>query len=84
MNPEPAMIPATAIAALEAGRKIEAIKRTRAETGMPLKESTDAVEHYIASVPALVEKFDQRGRWPWVLLVLALLAFGIFASGLLG
>lgn len=39
MNSQSAVIPEEAITALKNGRKIEAIKITRAETGMQLKEA---------------------------------------------
>ncbi len=47
-----------AIAALEHGRLIEAIKLTRVATGMGLKESKDTVEAYLLNHPALKEKID--------------------------
>lgn len=47
-----------AVAALERGRLIEAIKLTRTATGMGLKESKDTVEVYLLQNPALKEKID--------------------------
>lgn len=84
MNSQSPVIPEGAISALQNGRKIEAIKITRAETGMHLKESKEAVELYIESDPALSEKFNSRGRLPVFLLVLAVVAVGIYLSGILG
>jgi hypothetical protein len=52
------MLSKEAIAALERGRLIEAIKHTRAATGMGLKESKDAVETYLLQNPTLKEKID--------------------------
>jgi len=84
MNPHREAIPEGAIAALENGKKIEAIKLTRQATGMHLKESKEAVELYIESNPALSEKFRARSGWPLLLLVLAAAAFGIYVSGIFG
>lgn len=85
MNSPSQTIPENAIAALRSGNKIEAIKITRAETGMHLKESKEAVELYIESVPALNERFKFKlGLRLVLLLVLAILVVGIYASGILG
>jgi hypothetical protein len=78
------VIPAEAISALKNGRKIEAIKITRSETGMGLKESKEAVERYVASVPEFSERFQSRGNWPLLLLVLAVVAIAIYLSGVFG
>jgi len=82
VNPPASDIPEDAIVALKNGRKIEAIKLTRAETGMHLKESKEAVERYIDSVPELKEKFKTGRGIPLFLLVLVLVAVGIYVSGL--
>jgi ribosomal protein L7/L12 len=50
-------LPLAAIAALQAGNKIEAIKIFRQERGTDLKDAKDAVEAYIAAQPALREAF---------------------------
>jgi hypothetical protein len=84
MNLQSRPIPEKAISALENGQKIKAIKITRAETGMHLKESKEAVELYIDSVPGLNEKFKSRNGLPLLLLVLAVVALAIYASGMLG
>jgi hypothetical protein len=58
MNVENGTLTSDAIAALEQGRLIEAIKLTRTATGMGLKESKDTVEAYLDNHPALKEKID--------------------------
>ena len=50
------MLSANAIAALEAGKKIEAIKIVRQEQGIGLKEAKELVESYTAERPELAEK----------------------------
>ena len=47
-----------AVAALEQQRLIEAIKLTRAATGMGLKESKETVERYLMNHPELKDKID--------------------------
>lgn len=49
-----------AIAALEQGKKIEAIKIYRNATGTGLKESKEAIEAYLMSNPVINEKFKQN------------------------
>jgi hypothetical protein len=51
---------------------------------MHLKESKEAVERYIESVPVLSERFKRRSGFLLLLLVLALLIIGRNASGILG
>lgn len=58
MRVDNVMLSKEAIAALERGRLIEAIKHTRAATGMGLKESKEAVETYLLQNPTLKEKVD--------------------------
>lgn len=57
MNNANITISVDAIAALERGQKIEAIKITRMKNGLGLKESKDAVEAYLENNPALSERF---------------------------
>jgi hypothetical protein len=57
------VIPAEAIVALQRGNKIEAIKITRAHTGLGLKEAKDEVEAYIATQPQLQATFT-TGQTP--------------------
>lgn len=49
-------LPAAAVAALERGNKIEAIKITREARGIGLKESKETVEAYVATRPDLQQK----------------------------
>ena len=58
------MIPAEAVVALQRGNKVEAIKLTRAHTGLGLKEAKDEVEAYIAAQPQLQETFA-AGQTLW-------------------
>ena len=48
---------AAAIAALQRGNKIEAIKITREERSIGLKEAKDAIEDYVRSQPGLQSSF---------------------------
>ena len=66
----------TAIAALQAGNKIEAIKITRVETGLGLKEAKERVEAYIACDPVLQEQFKSNvgGSLSWIFMFLVALA----------
>jgi hypothetical protein len=60
-----ARLPVAAIAALQEGNKIRAIKLVREAQGLGLKEANDEVSAYIASQPELREKFAAiaaRGR----------------------
>ena len=69
-------LPVAAIAALQEGNKIQAIKLVREATGLGLKESNDLVSAYIASRPELAERFGamaERGR-RGCLLVIAIAA----------
>jgi len=51
-------LPEEAVAALKQNRLIEAIKITRAATGLGLKKSKDAVESYLLTNPALKAQID--------------------------
>jgi Ribosomal protein L7/L12 C-terminal domain len=65
MSSDKVSLPVAAIAALQEGNKIQAIKLVREASGLGLKESNDAVTAYIASRPELREKFGamaERGR----------------------
>jgi hypothetical protein len=58
-------IPVAAVAALQEGNKILAIKLVRESSGLGLKEANEQVSAYIASRPDLQEKFAviaARGR----------------------
>lgn len=58
----PDQIPVAAIAAIEKGNKIEAIRIIREETGLGLKESKELVENYIRTNPAIQSRFQARQR----------------------
>jgi hypothetical protein len=69
-------LPVAAIAALQEGNKILAIKLVREATGSGLKEANDRVSAYIASRPELRERFGEmaeRGR-KGCLMVIAIVA----------
>jgi hypothetical protein len=55
-------IPSQAIAELQQGRKIEAIRLVRAAQGLGLKEAKDAVEAYIQAQPALRVALEARNK----------------------
>ena len=50
------VLPPEAVAALERGEMIDAIKIVRRVTGLGLKESKDAVDAHLAANPALRER----------------------------
>lgn len=65
MSSGKASLPVAAIAALQEGNKILAIKLVREARGLGLKQANDEVSTYIASSPELREKFAAiaaRGR----------------------
>lgn len=49
-----------AIAAIEGGNLIQAIKVIRTNTGLGLKESKDVVEAYLETHPAIKAKFQEN------------------------
>jgi len=67
-----------AIAALQKGSKIEAIKIVRLERNLGLKEAKDCVEDYISHDPVLQRSMQQaqaeasRGFFSWLVVLLAL------------
>lgn len=71
-----AMLPAGAVAALEQGKKVEAIKIVRLERGIPLIEAKAAVERYLRQRPELESRLAQlqagaqRTALAWLLGVL--------------
>lgn len=77
-----ATLPTDAIAALNKGDKIEAIKIIRVRRHIGLKESKELVDAYIASQPQLQRKLEEkqaalkRGCLIWVM-SLALLAVAV-------
>ena len=72
-----------AISALYQGNKIEAIKLTRQERGLGLKEAKDAVDDYVLGHPALQSSLadaqaqTKRSALLWIaaLIVVALLVY---------
>jgi ribosomal protein L7/L12 len=73
-------LPQTAIAALEKGNTIEAIKIVRLERGLGLKESKDQVDAYLKSRPDLQRRMEtaqaeaRQGFVRWLVTFLALAA----------
>jgi ribosomal protein L7/L12 len=53
------LVPETAVAALEQGRVIEAIKIVRAVHGLGLKESKDAVDGYLRNNPEVRQRLSE-------------------------
>ena len=60
MNAPPSLS-SQAIAALQSGNKIEAIKLVREATGLGLKEAKDAVDAYVDAHPDLAAQLEARG-----------------------
>lgn len=79
---------AAAVSALHQGNKIEAIKITREERNIGLKEAKDAVEEFVQSQPTLqasltaaqAETKKKALLWFAVLVGLAFLGYHFFAS----
>ncbi len=76
-------IPPSAVAALNAGRKVEAIRIVRESQGIGLKEAKDLVESYVALHPELRSQIEQRrsrgarGLLMWALLLGILTWFAV-------
>jgi ribosomal protein L7/L12 len=72
-----------AVAALERGSKIEAIKSVREAQGIGLKEAKEAVERFLAANPELQGRMSAasregaKGSLPWLLLAAAI-GSGVF------
>lgn len=77
-------LPPAALAALQQGQKIEAIKIVRETQFMGLKEAKDCVEQYVANDPLLRERFAtsqgsfQRGCLVVAVGLIALLGAALF------
>lgn len=88
MNPQSQDIPAAAVAALEKGSKIEAIKIVRIDQGIGLKEAKDVVEQYLDTKPDLQKRMNAASMeaakgglgWMFLVAVVALVAY-YFYSG---
>jgi len=59
-EPSTVTLSEAAVAALQRGNKIEAIKHVRIERGIGLKEAKDLVEAYLRTQPALQSTFDAK------------------------
>ncbi len=57
----PAELPTEALAALQTGNKIEAIKVVRAARGLDLKDAKDLVDRYVAGQPGLQRQMATAG-----------------------
>lgn len=57
----PAELPTEALAALQTGNKIEAIKVVRAARGLDLKGAKDLVDRYVAGQPGLQRQMATAG-----------------------
>ena len=81
-------LPAEAVAALQRGNKIEAIKIVRMERKIDLKDAKDTVEAYVASQPALqasMTKAERVGtaallRWVVIIVLAGLIAYHLLAK----
>lgn len=77
-------LPAAALAALQQGHKIQAIKIVRLEQGLDLKQAKDVVESYLSGQPQLLQtlKAQQaeagRSALRWLAFLLALACFSYF------
>ena len=75
---EDAGLPSAAIAALQKGNKIEAIKIVRVARNLGLKEAKDCVEDYVRCDPSLKRKMEEvqaeakKGFMFWLVVLLAL------------
>ena len=73
-------LPQAAVAALEQGQTIEAIKIVRLESGIGLKESKDLVDDYLKSRPDLQRRLAaaqaeaRQGFVRWLVIFLTLAA----------
>ena len=77
---QPSTFPPAAVAALEQGNTIEAIKLVRLDRGLGLKESKDLVDAYLRSRPDLQRRLEaaqaeaRQGFVRWLIIFLALAA----------
>ena len=70
-------LPADVIAAIHAGRTIEAIKLLRAARGLGLKEAKHAVDAYILANPSLERPRTSNNGLVFII-VLVLLGFAVY------
>ena len=77
---QPSSFPPAAVAALEQGNTIEAIKIVRLDRGLGLKESKDLVDAYLKSRPDLQRRLEaaqveaRQGFVRWLVIFLTLAA----------
>jgi ribosomal protein L7/L12 len=57
----PVELPVEALAALQSGNKIEAIKLVRTARRLDLKDAKDLVERYVAAQPGLQQQMTAAG-----------------------
>ena len=81
---QPSAFPPAAVAALEQGNTIEAIKLVRLDRGLGLKESKDLVDAYLRSRPDLQRRLEaaqaeaRQGFVRWLIIFLALAAVAAY------
>lgn len=81
-------LPNEAIAALERGSKIDAIKHVRVNQGVGLKEAKEIVEQYLENNPGLKSRMMSanaeaaKGSFKWILLlaVVALVVYYLIST----
>ena len=71
-------LPADAIAAIQRGRKIDAIKILRTTHKLGLKEAKDIVDGYMENDPVLARKYRQQSTGAGS--ILRLLAFAVVVA----
>lgn len=75
---ENAQIPLKAVALLEIGNLIEAIRETRQSTGLGLKDSKQLVKAYLVENPSIRERFKAVNDGEKSMLILILASFAVF------
>jgi hypothetical protein len=76
-------LPPECVAALDAGKLIDAVKALRASRGLGLKEAKDWVDWHIEQNPALYERLATQQReirrkvFMWFLLIDAVIVAGV-------
>lgn len=84
MNNVNQSIPGAAIAALEQGSKIEAIKIVRIAQNVGLKEAKDIVEAYIDNTPSVKSRMSAanaasaKGALRWVFIIAAIVVIAYY------
>lgn len=59
-NDDATALSPTVLAALASGRKLDAVKALRSETGLSLTDAVERIEVHIASIPALAAEFARQ------------------------